>query len=153
MRYTKEQLIEAIKTSTSYRQVLVKLGLASQGGNNATIKRNIAKYNLDISHFTGQAHNKGKTTIRVPTTIYLNNLQPIGSYRLKNRLIKEGYFIKQCSSCSNTKWLNNPIPLELDHIDGNSSNNNLDNLRLLCPNCHAFTDTYRGKNQERAKKT
>jgi 5-methylcytosine-specific restriction endonuclease McrA len=77
---------------------------------------------------------------------YLSNEFPIHSYKLKNRLIKEGIFNAICSSCKLDEWLGKPIALELDHINGNSSNNNLDNLRLLCPNCHAQTDTYRGKN-------
>jgi 5-methylcytosine-specific restriction endonuclease McrA len=56
-----------------------------------------------------------------------------------------------CSCCSGTEWLGKPMPLELDHINGDNANNSLDNLRLLCPNCHAQTPTYRGKNQDRAK--
>jgi 5-methylcytosine-specific restriction endonuclease McrA len=52
----------------------------------------------------------------------------------------------QCQICNLESWQDKPIPLELDHIDGNSSNNSRDNLRIICPNCHAQTDTYRGKN-------
>ncbi len=77
---------------------------------------------------------------------YLNNIQPIQSYKLKSRLFKEELKQKQCESCKLTEWLGKPIPLELDHIDGNNSNNSLNNLRILCPNCHALTPTYRGKN-------
>jgi len=52
----------------------------------------------------------------------------------------------KCESCSNTEWLGDPIPLELEHIDGNNKNQVKENLLLLCPNCHAKTSTYRGKN-------
>ena len=53
----------------------------------------------------------------------------------------------QCSICKLTEWIGNPIPLELDHIDGNHTNNKRSNVRLICPNCHAQTDNYKGKNK------
>ena len=64
---------------------------------------------------------------------------------LKRYLISER--THKCEECNNSKWLNKPIPLELEHIDGNSENNNLKNLKLLCPNCHALTPTYKGRNK------
>lgn len=70
---------------------------------------------------------------------------------LKYRLINEGIKEWKCEKCGNTYWLNELIPLELHHKDGDKTNNELDNLELLCPNCHALTDTYRGKNTEKAK--
>lgn len=152
--YNLQQLQEAVRTSLSYRQVLLKLGLSDKGGNTSTVKRKVSEWNIDTSHFTGQAHAKGKRLVpRTDTEKYLSNEMSIGSYRLKNRLLREGYFQYICSSCKQTEWLGNPIPLELDHISGKNDDNSLSNLRLLCPNCHALTPTYRGKNQERANKT
>lgn len=62
----------------------------------------------------------------------------------------------QCECCELTEWLGQPIPLEVHHVDGDSDNNTKENLKLLCPNCHAFTDNYKGankgKNGERQKR-
>lgn len=146
--YTEDQLREAVTSSTSIRQVLIKLGLSAQGGNNATVKRLVAKYNINIDHFLGASQKGRPKRIRTDVQEYLSNTVPCGSFRLKNRLIKEGILEPTCSCCGNSEWLGGPIPLELDHIDGNSANNSLTNLRLLCPNCHALTPTYRGKNKK-----
>ena len=151
--YTIEQLKEAVNNSTSIRQVLLLLNIAAKGGNYQTILRRINKHNICTSHFTGQGHSKGKTFPQreTPLSSYLDNTVPINSFRLKQKLLKTNIFQHQCSNCKLINWMDGPIPLELDHIDGNNENNNLTNLRLLCPNCHALTDTYRGKNQSRTK--
>lgn len=70
----------------------------------------------------------------------------IGKSILKQRLIDGGYLDYKCKCCGIDSWNNNAITLELDHIDGNKKNNNINNLRLLCPNCHSQTITYRNKN-------
>jgi hypothetical protein len=59
----------------------------------------------------------------------------------------------RCMMCGNTEWLEQPIPLELDHIDGDASNNLPINLRLICPNCHALTPTWKGRNRGSGRKT
>ncbi|MGA9993876.1 MAG: HNH endonuclease signature motif containing protein, partial [Pyrinomonadaceae bacterium] len=146
-KYTERQLAKAIKTSTSLAQTLDKLGVAPYGGNYQVLRRAIDHFKLDTSHFTGQLWNKGKTIgPKRPLQIYLNNEIQINSYKLKRRLLSEGVLNRRCSRCKKRTWLNQPIPLELDHINGNRSDNRLTNLRLLCPNCHALTPTYRGKN-------
>ena len=149
-KYTEEQLREAIKTSTSKRQVLLKLGVKAAGGNYQVLGRAIEFFNLDTSHFTGQGWNKGKSLgFKRPLEDYLSNKFSIHSDRLRRRLIREKVFDEKCTNCNRRNWLGETIPLELDHIDGNNQNNLLSNLRLLCPNCHALTPTYRGKNKSR----
>lgn len=145
--YTQEELQEAVKNSLSIRQTLQKLGLNPSGGNYKTTKKRLKELNINIDHFLGQGHNRGKTIGPVrPISYYLKNNSHISSNRLRQRLLWEQIFEHKCYKCNLNTWLNKPIPLELEHIDGNHLNNSLENLTLLCPNCHAQTDTYCGKN-------
>ena len=149
--YTIDEFKKAVVESTSIRQVLIKLGLEPKGGNYRVFKKFAETHQIDFSHFTGQGWNKGKTLPpKRSLDDYLSNKVPISSCSLKKRLLKEKLFEYKCSNCKRTKWLGKNIPLELDHIDGNPSNNNLKNLRLLCPNCHALTPTYRGRNKRKS---
>lgn len=142
--YTKEQLEEAVKNSKSYKKVMEYLNIKAMGGNYATIKKKVIELNLDTSHFTGMLWSKGlKIGDKYPTIDYLTNLRCICSHKLKKRLIKEKYFDYKCYKCNLNEWNNLPIPLELEHIDGDHSNNRIENLTILCPNCHAQTATYR----------
>jgi hypothetical protein len=151
-KYTEQELRDAVKNSTSKRKVLQKLGVVAAGGNYATLKKAIKYFDLDTSHFTGQGWNKGQNFgPKRPLSDYLSNKYCIGSDKLRRRLIREGIFNHKCSDCELTEWKDSLIPLELDHINGDRLNNNLSNLRLLCPNCHAFTPTYRGKNKGKNK--
>lgn len=143
-----DSFAQAVKSSLSVREALIKLGLAPKGGNYGTFHRRIKKLNLDTSHFTGQLWSKGKI-LQPKQNIkeYLDNKRGISSHHLRIRLILEGIFEAKCYSCNNTKWLEQPIALELEHINGNHFDNTLSNLTILCPNCHAQTETYRGKNK------
>mgnify|MGYP001329814342 FL=1 len=151
-KYTVDQLRDAVKTSFSYSQALIKLSIIPAGSNYATIKKAVGYFGIDISHFRGQGWNKNmKFGPKRPLQVYLNNEYPIRSWRLKNRLLKEGLIESICHKCGLDEWLDSPIPLELHHEDGDHLNNSYDNLTLLCPNCHALTDTYRGKNMFKDK--
>src|SRR5215213_7447525 len=146
-KYDQSQLREAVRNSTSHRQVLEALGVAPYGGKYEVLRRAIRHFGLDTSHFTGQIWNKGKTIgPKQPLQRYLKKELQIQSYKLKRKLLSEGFLKKICSNCQNAEWLGQPIPLELDHINGIRSDNRLSNLRLLCPNCHALTPNYRGRN-------
>jgi hypothetical protein len=153
-RYNDEDLKEAIATSFSLAEVLRKLKVRDAGGNYASIKRRIEELNLDTSHFTGSAWLRGRENpfVRQRTLeeILVENSTYVSTNNLRKRLITEGIFEHRCVSCGLDTWLDNKIPLEIDHINGDRRDNRLENLRLLCPNCHALTSTYRGKNKKTA---
>jgi hypothetical protein len=87
---------------------------------------------------------------RVPLTEILEGKHPyFQTFKLKIRLLKNQILINECAVCSINEWNGKPINLELDHIDGNRRNHLLQNLRLLCPNCHSQTETYRAKNKSK----
>jgi Zn finger protein HypA/HybF involved in hydrogenase expression len=145
-KYNQELLVEAVRTSKSIRQVLQKLSLREAGGNYLTIKKKIEKNGLDTSHFTGKAWNFGlkfKPLHAKPLHEILVANSEYQSHKLRKRLIRENIFEAKCSNCNLKEWLGLPIPLELEHIDGDRYNNRLENLKLLCPNCHALTATWR----------
>lgn len=148
--WTDEQFLTAVKESISVRQVLHKLRLAEAGGSYKVFYRNVKRLNADTSHFLGRGHTKNKK-IPNPTKIFLSEIlvenSIYNSNRLRRRLIEENKLERKCYSCQLTEWMNKPIPLELEHKNGVNTDNRLENLTLLCPNCHAQTDTYRGKNK------
>lgn len=148
--WTKEQLILAVKNSLSYRQVLIKLGLREAGGNYEQVKKYIFEYKLSIDHFRGRAWNRGMTGIGKPL-ISLKEILVEGShfqsFKLKKRLFAEGLKPRYCEECGWAKISEGGyLPLELDHINGDHRDNRLENLRVLCPNCHSLKPTHRGRN-------
>jgi len=147
--YTKEDFIKAWNSSESIRQVLIKLGLKPIGGNYHTVKKMAKELNLKNDHMLGQAINRGKSIVNSKSIYdYLTKDSHISSYHLKNKLFKAEIFKKECSICYNSMWMGKPIPLELDHKNGDHYDNRIENLRILCANCHAQTKNYRGKNKK-----
>ena len=147
-----ELFTQIVTESTSIRQVLIKGGWSPTGGGAYDqIQTRINRLKLDISHFLGQGHSKGKTIATRDTWRKLDEYlvldgPAISAHILKKKLIKAAIKKHQCEKCYTTEWCNLPIPIELDHVNGNRYDNRLENLRILCPNCHAQTDTYCGKN-------
>lgn len=151
-KYSDKSIVEAVKNNVSIAGTLRTLGLRDIGGNYTYIHKRIDELKLDTSHFTGQLWGKGKTKDKdginnssVSLEDIFANKVKIRSNSLKERLIKAGLKERKCECCKNTEWNGKPIPTELHHIDGNHNNNSLDNLQILCPNCHAQTNTYCGR--------
>jgi hypothetical protein len=126
----------------------------SGGGVHATVKRRVAELGLDTDHFTGAAWNVGddfrpfNTNKRPLEEVLVKNSTYQSTNSLKKRLWTEGVLSKECSRCESSEWFGQINHLQLDHIDGDRSNNEVTNLRILCANCHSLTQTYCGKNHK-----
>lgn len=148
--YTDEQFIEVVKRNFSVRECLKQLGVQPTGGNYKVFHKRVSDLKLDTSHFSGQGHLKGKThnwSPKIPLSDILKENTDYQSHKLRLRLLKEGLKEHRCEKCNNTEWLGQPIALELEHTNGSHTDNRIENLMLLCPNCHSQTHTYRGKNK------
>lgn len=149
--WTENELIVAAKNSSSIRQILKKLKLKEAGGNYTQIAKYLKIFKINTSHITGKSWNKGMRGIgkpRLPLDMILVKNCDYQSYKLKKRLFSAKLKEEKCEICGwFQKSIDGRIPLELDHINGIHSDNTIQNLRILCPNCHSLQSTHRGKNR------
>lgn len=155
--YQKDKLEQIVNESYSFAEALRKIGLRDVGSNFKTIKKYVEEYNIDTSHFRGQTWNKsmGNTDYAAYNKLedILKENTNFKSDTLKYRLVKEGLKQWKCEKCGNEGvWEGEELVLELHHINGNHYDNRLENLQILCPNCHSQTDNFRKKSNTKAIK-
>jgi len=150
--WTDKQLRQAVQDSYSVRQVIGKLGLVPAGGNYVQVQKAITDLHIETTHFTGKGWRKNKTFTYSPKKSLAELLQrdtDVQSYKLKKRLFFEKVKTPQCELCGWAEMSEDGrIPVELDHVNGDRRDNRLENLRILCPNCHSLQTTHRGLNHK-----
>lgn len=158
---SKKELEKMVQSSLTMRQVLEKLGLNQKNPWYATnLKHRLKSDNISTGHFnpvlvrTAKLRELNKKRRYDITTKFVKGEFLQNNAWFKKRLVKEGYMEDLCVKCGiGPEWEGDPLTLHLDHIDGDNTNNLLENLRILCPNCHSQTSTWCGRNCKRAKRT
>jgi 5-methylcytosine-specific restriction endonuclease McrA len=148
-KYTEELLRDAVQRSTSVAGVLRCLDLPQAGGTHAHIGRTIKAMGIDTSHFV-RHQGSGAHRRLTPADLFVRLIP--GSKRTKPPLLRRALLEigrpYACELCGNDgNWRDQPLRLEIDHIDGDYHNNESWNLRFLCPNCHTQTDDFSGRSR------
>ena len=140
----KEELSRIVKESSSYTAVLKFFGLESKGANNETLKKRLNEERIDYSHIKENKYKFSAKRIIPDKEIFKKNSK-VSQSVLKRRILRNNMLAYQCSECGiGPEWCGKPLTLQLDHKNGNRTDNRLENLRFLCPNCHAQTPNFAG---------
>jgi hypothetical protein len=133
--FTDDELLKAHSELQQLSKIAVHFNVP-----HVTVWRRAKKLGLEFS--------KKSSGIKIDLNEILEGLHPYyQTFKLKKRLLKENIFNNKCVCCGLTEWQKKPLNMQLDHIDGDNTNHKLENLRMICPNCHSQTDTYCGKNK------
>lgn len=148
--YTKELLEDLVKDCYSFAELCRKLGLCPEGSNPKSVRKKLDEFDVDYSHFTGKKwHENAKNPVY--RRKYLPNLcehSSLSSSHVKELVYRLGLKENKCECCGLSEWQGKPLVCELHHINGDSSDNRIENLTILCPNCHSQTENFRNKNRK-----
>lgn len=153
-RYSDQQIRDAVATCASIAQILKRLGLSPTAANYKGMHAHFARLGINTAHVTGQSHLKGESHSWTPgrplSDVLVARSPYTNTFRLKIRLLRAGLLSNKCVECgTGPVWQGKPPVLVLDHRNGDRSDNRLENLRLLCPNCNSQQATFAGKNKGR----
>ena len=152
MKYTKEVLEPLVRDVVSFAELARVLGIAPIGSNTTNLARQCKRQGVDTSHFTGQAHQRGKQARNrlLPEDVFVLRTPEQGrsDTRLLIRALLESGVEYKCEVCGmGPEWMGKPLKFQIDHKDGQFWNNTKSNLRFICPNCHVQTDSWGSKNK------
>lgn len=145
-------LKEIVEQSDSFSDVCRKFNMSISSGNLKTLKKYINIFNISLEHFT-----YSKTALKTDYKSYYKSENifvvnsPVSNSTIKKRILKENLITYKCKCGNNGKWQGEEITLQLEHKNGDNTDNRLENLEFLCPNCHAITKTWCGKNKKNIK--
>lgn len=145
MSFTKSELAAAVNKSLSITDVLNNLGFRNHGANYKTIKKSLIQWNINIDHFDRiRAITKNKKVYTKEEIFCKNSKYSRSSLALaaKRYNIFED---DRCSRCGIVEWNGETLSLQIDHINGVNTDNRIENLRLMCPNCHSQTSNFSGR--------
>ena len=147
----KELLEKLVAKCNSYAEILRELGKSNSGTATKLLKEKLDEYGI-THHFIN--HTIGGKVNKIPLEEILKENRPYKSQDLKRRLIEEGYKLNKCENpeCGISEWYGHPLVLQLHHINGNHNDNRLENLQILCPNCHSLTENFNGKKLKKEQK-
>ena len=149
-----DKLIEYSDKCVNMYELCQKLGIKSIGGEDYKEVKNLSKeLGIELKFSYQRREHKKTSPQKNIEEILVENSTYKNATRLKERLIREGLKENKCERCGLTSWLGNEISLQIHHVNGIHNDNRLDNIEILCPNCHSQTDTYCGKNANREKPT
>lgn len=155
---TKEEMEEIVRNASDWLDIITGLGYRSYH-NVPKIKNKLDKMNISYSHIkkeypidkrTGKYGYSGKAKYDLNEILIEDSMYSNMKW-LFQRLKNERGWEHKCSVCGLLEWNGKPIPLEIDHINGVHSDNRIENIRAICPNCHAQTHNYKGKNMQICK--
>ena len=148
VNYAKELLEDKVKDCYSFAELCRRLGLKPEGSNPKTVRKKMDEFGIDYSHFTGQRWNTNPSN-PVYQGKYLPNLcehSLLSTSNAKALVYKLGLKENKCEICGISEWQGKPLVCELHHINGDSTDNRIENLQILCPNCHSQTENFRSRN-------
>lgn len=137
-RIDKADLVKAVNASRSWAEVCRRLGRKPATGSQTHLRKVATKYGINFAHFTGQSWAKNnRSGANKSVEEYLQSTY-IKTHKLKLKLFDEGLKERKCERCGNTHWMGEEIPFHLDHINRDNTDWRLENLQVLCPNCHSI---------------
>jgi hypothetical protein len=144
--YSKEDFKEAVRKSYCFSDVSRNLGIIIHSNNTKTIRKLIKEYDIDISHFDVKKTYRRNKKEYLFDEIFVKD-SPVLRHKVRTYVLSFNVLDYLCKKCGNEgNWMDEVLVLQLDHINGDSKDNRIENLRFLCPNCHTQTNTFCRKN-------